>query len=1126
MLTNATPVTDANGRSLNLPAGEVVHLADGVPLTLAGVAVRLAGNKILRLSDEVEVDSAPGAAATLSAQTEARRTNGAVVRLDADTAATLTDGAPRPVLYGDIFSPARYNPSALVTPPYPVKDLDFTSGGAYSVYNWELFFHVPLTIAMHLSKTGRYAEAQRWFHFLFDPTDDSDGPTPERFWKVRPFQTTDVQKIEEILVNLATNANETLRDETIQSINAWQDTPFRPHVVARYRQQAYMYKTVMAYLDNLIAWGDSLFRQDTGEAIDEALILYVLAANILGPRPQAVPQKGTVRPQTYDNLRKDLQLFGVVLRDVEADIGFDATPPPAEDGDNPQLATVRSLGKALYFCVPRNDKLLSYWDTVADRLFKIHNSLNIQGIFRQLALFEPPIDPAMLARAAAAGLDVAAIINGLNQPLPLVRFQLLAQKAGEVVQEVKSLGNSLLSAMEKEDGEALGLLRAKHERAILELVEQVKYGQLQEAIKAREGLLGSLALAVQRYTYYELQLGRSLDDIQKAIPELDELDDAALDKMKFKMDEPALQPAELIVDIASSLEEAGGKIFSSFEAGEFASLARAVGLRGGAAELDMAGKFLSLIPDFGAQAEPWGIGAAITFGGKALSTSMALVADSDRILADKASHEAGKSSRIAGFDRRQLDWTFQSNLAVGEINQIFKQLRAAQLREAVAALELRNHRRQMQHAVEIEHFLNEEGAHKTGKKTNKSLYTWMKREVRGLYGQVFQFAFDIAKKAERALQHELGDPSLSYLQFGYLAGKEGLLAGEKLYLDVKRMEMAYLELNRREYELTKHVSLLQVDPLALIELRATGRCTVRLPEELFDMDGPGHYFRRIKSVAVSIPCITGPYAGVNCTLTLLKSSVRTTPVVGDEYARADAEDTRFNDYFGSLQSIVTSSGQNDSGLFETNLRDERYLPFENSGVISEWQLQLPANPSKGEPRQFDYDTISDVILHVRYTAREGGGLLRQRAIAHNNDLFTEARAVGAVRLFSVRHEFPGEWARLQAAPPAGQRRALALTLRPEHFPFWSQGRLGAITRVDVVARSAEKPVPGSLDVFDAQGGAARKSTLVKRTEWGGLLAGALTDEPDTIPLPTPDGEWQLFFDKPLAELWLAMRWGE
>ena len=122
--------------------------------------------------------------------------------------------------------------------------------------------------------------------------------------------------------------------------------------------------------------------------------------------------------------------------------------------------------------------------------------------------------------------------------------------------------------------------------------------------------------------------------------------------------------------------------------------------------------------------------------------------------------------------------------------------------------------------------------------------------------------------------------------------------------------MAYHDLNQREYELTKHVSLLQVDPLALLQLRTTGRCTVRLPEALFDMDGPGHYFRRIKTVAVSIPCVTGPYAGVNCTLTLLKSSIRTSPMLARrQYAREDAEDDRFSDYFGSLQSIVTSSAR-------------------------------------------------------------------------------------------------------------------------------------------------------------------------------------------------------------------------
>ena len=96
--------------------------------------------------------------------------------------------------------------------------------------------------------------------------------------------------------------------------------------------------------------------------------------------------------------------------------------------------------------------------------------------------------------------------------------------------------------------------------------------------------------------------------------------------------------------------------------------------------------------------------------------------------------------------------------------------------------------------------------------------------------------------------------------------------------------------------------------------------------------------------------MTGPYASVNCTLTLLKSSIRKTPIVRDGgYAREDAEDDRFSDYFGSLQSIVTSSGQNDSGLFETNLRDERYLPFENSGVDQRVAAGAAGQPSKDDP---------------------------------------------------------------------------------------------------------------------------------------------------------------------------------
>ncbi len=1030
-------------------------------------------------------------------------------------------------LYDDVFSDEQYDPNLDLVPnsstsPHPIKTLDFSTGGAYSVYNWELFYHVPFMVAVHLSKNQRFEEAQRWFHYIFDPTDDSSGPTPERFWQVKPFQITDVKQIEKLLINLATGEDLELRDKITDSIDAWKDAPFRPHVVARFRPWAYMYKTVMAYLDNLIAWGDALFRQDTGESINEATQIYVLAANILGPRPQTVPTKGSVRPQNYANLRKQWREFSVVVDDLEVTIPFDFSGFPSSVGSSDLMSTINSLGQALYFCVPRNDKLLGYWDIVADRLFKIHNSLNIQGIFRQLPLFEPPIDPALLARATAAGLDVGAVVSGVNQPLPLVRFQLLAQKASEICQEVKSLGNNLLSAFEKEDNEALSILRARHERVILSMAETVKYAQWQEAIKSLEGLEKSLANAIERYKYYERLLGVEEEEITK--PEIDPLDTEALDTINLNASEPDLTLRDLEVNIAADAEDiAGGKMISTYELSELQLLEDARGQQVASSVLDIIGSYLSLIPQIGAHGTPVGVGVATGFGGVQLSKMISMMASAIRMAAGESTYKANKTAKIGSYDRREKEWAFQSNLAAGEVNQILKQIRAAQIRVASTKREYGNHQRQIRFSEEIEKFLTGEktavGEKKHKKASTQDFYSWMKREVRGLYSQCFQFAFDVAKKAERALQHELGDPNLSFLQFGYQEGKEGLLAGEKLFQDIKRMEMAYLDLNQREYELTKHVSLRQVDPFALLQLRTTGSCSVALLEELFDIDGPGHYFRRIKSVAVSIPCVTGPYTGVNCTLTLLKSSIRKSSALGDGYARYEnSDDLRFSDYYGSLQSIVTSSGQSDSGLFEANLRDERFLPFENSGVISEWRLQLPANPSNNEPCQFEYDTISDVILHIRYTAREGGELLRRRAMANLQTRIQAAEAAGSIRLFSIRHDFPNAWAKFKqsSTDPETELASLTLELRPEHYPFWAQGQIGEATtkRAELFVKSDENVAvrgtpEGDPDLLDAR--------------LGNLRRGALTE--DNVAYPLPIGKKTLYFNKvEIDDLWLVLAW--
>jgi hypothetical protein len=1158
---DATAVRPADGTTLSLAAGTPLTLPDGIIVTISsgtivshtdGSTSSLAANTPLTLPGQLPISSSSGiqitgtdlivpdfTAATLphGAVSAILTNDGSKVHLPNGAAITIRSGLPQPFFYETIFDSTRYNPSPWVQQPYPVKNLDFTYDGAYSIYNWELFFHFPLLVAIHLSQNQKFSDAQQWFHYIFDPTSNSPGPTPERFWKVQPFQCTDVRLIQDVLVNLSTNQDPELYQQTIDSITSWKQNPFQPWSVAKFRPTSYMLKTVMAYLDNLIAWGDSLFQQYTIETINEATQLYIMAANILGPKPQAVPNKGSVKSLTYNDLRGKLDAFGNSLVDIEVDIPFDLTPPSGS-GTNPNGSQILpSIGHTLYFCIPRNDRLLAYWDTVANRLFKIHNSLNLQGVFQRLPLFDPPIDPALLVRAAAAGLDVSAIVSGLNQPLPLVRFQLLVSKATELCQEVNSLGANLLAAIEKQDNESISLLRAQHENAILQLADMIKYSQWQDAQKSTQALQLSLASTTQRYSYYQKLLGRSDTQIQSGIPSLDALDTGSLENFNFSQadlgSEPQMSPDLIDPDISedsTSVSDGDIKTLTNQEVEELRKLSDAQAAQLAAIGIEGLGAVLSLIPKFKGHVQPMGCGASVDFGGDHLHFNTSQLAAAAREAAGQLSYEAGKAAKLGSYSRRELDWTFQSNSAKAEINQILKQIRGAQIREAIAKKEYDNHRVQMQHAQQIVDFLegNPVGGFQV-KETTIGFYAWMKREVKALYAKAFQLAFEVAKKAERALQNELGDPSRTYIQFNYLDGTEGLLAGEKLLFDVKAMEMAYHDLNQREYELTKHVSLLQINPLALVQLRATGTCSFTLPEEAFDLDCPGHYFRRIKSIALTLPCVVGPYTSINCTLTLQKSTIRIgTDLPNNKYARQSTDDIRFNDYYGTVQSIVTSSAQSDSGLFETNLHDERYLPFEAAGIAgSQWQLTLPS-----DVQQFDFDTIADVILHVRYTSREGGDALKAAAVSNLQTLIQKAQTVGSVCLFSVRHEFPSEWAKLQSvtiggATPTAQ---LQLALVPELYPFWSQGLVGSnpLKAVEFFAEMPPSDNTPSINLNDKPDKSGNSDTLVRNPSLGNLLAGSLTKiAPPAAITDATHPPLTLFFDNnSMEDLWLAVTWGK
>ncbi|WON73552.1 hypothetical protein [Nitrosospira sp. Is2] len=987
----------------------------------------------------------------------------------------------------------------------PVKDLDFDyAEGAYSVYNWEVFYHIPFTCAVHLSKNQRFAEAQRWFHYIFDPTDNSDGPAPQRFWKVKPFQIDEVEHVEDTLLNLSTGDNPDLRERTVSAIAAWRDKPFRPHLVARTRPTAYMYATVMAYLDNLISWGDSLFQQDTRESINEALQYYVLCANILGPTPQAIPKKGTLKTQTYASLRNDLDEFGNAAKELEAEIPFDLLGSGLPTEGSSEDVTLESVGRSLYFCIPRNEKLLGYWDTVADRLFKIRNSLNLQGVFRQLPLFAPPIDPAVLARAVAAGVDVGSIIAGLDTPLAPVRFSILLQRAIELCQEVKALGPQILSAIEKKDNEELSILRAKHESELLSLMGSVKYGQWQEAKKNRESLEISLQNTFQRFRYYERLLGRNAAEIK--LPEYVALNAGSLDQRSFGMTEPGLYAPEADVQIDSSFRDGGHKINPS-EAHELDFMEAAQILQDAGTVLDGIGAVLNLIPDFAAHVQPLGVGATAMTGGTKLGHAFQGLAMVSRGIGGRVQHEANMAAKMASYDRREQDWAYQRQLAAGEVTLLYKNLRSAEIREYISEHEYSNHQKQLEQAKDIEDFLINEKR----KTTNANFYLWMKREAQSLHAKYFQFAYDVAKKAEQRCQYELGDAKATFLTAGYLGGRESLFAGEKLYLDLKRMEIAYAELNVRDFEITKNISLRDWFPRQLLKLRTKGQCEISIPEALFDLDCPGHFFRRIKSVAVSIPCVTGPYASVNCSLTLSASQVRTkaTAVNGEWYfADIDNPDTeRFTRYSVATNSIVTSNAQNDAGLFEQNLRDERPLPFEGGGVISKWSIQL-----LGKPRQFNYDTVADVVLTVRYTARPGAP---QEIVSNAVEAWLKANST---RLFSMRHEFSSEWARFKNIKlEPGQTGSFSFELRAHHFPYRMQESFSNAKSLHIFCRTDAQQVNTELIRDNTSVG---KTTLMKGE--GIIVPPPQGEEPGSF---DPRGKFELRFDTTaLDDIWVVVDW--
>jgi len=947
----------------------------------------------------------------------------------------------------------------------PKNEFDFRFGSAYGQYNWELFFHIPLAIAERFRREQRFEEAAQWFHYIFDPQQGQtpgDPPTAARFWKMGPLFDEANEGPNDVIKAIFTGGDLEVDSGMVQSfvasVWAWLLDPLDPHGIARMRSGTYRWVVVRKYLDNLLDWGDWLFRRDTIESINEATQLYLLAAAILGRKPEQIAAHETEN-RTFDELEAPA-LFGGLVELESFDVGGPVPPPldptftlgelggggGAPPGELTAADDIRVVPPPpppaplwWYFCLPPNDQLLAYWDTVADRLFKIRNCQNIDGIRRQLALFAPPIDPALLVRARAAGVSIDSVLSDLHGPVPIHRYRTLLARALEMCGDVRALGAALLSALERRDGETLAQLRAEHEVALHRRTKDVRTVQLREAEEQRKVLAAETRTVTQRRDFYK-------------------------NRKRISAKESRHRKA---LWVAMGLDIAG-------------AAAKAVG----ASLKIVSAKKESIAEGLIALAETLSIGGIIarTVGQQAVTQ--------------------------AGYERRGDEWTHQEQQADAELHQIEARAAATEIRIALAQRELDNTERQIADAQAVEAFMR-------SKYTGAQLYNWMVGQLSGLYFQSYKLAFDLARAAERALQRELVTDE-TFVRFDAWDNlKRGLLAGERLQLDLRRLDAAHRALDRREYELTKRISLRAVDPAALVDLREDGSCVFELPEVLFDLDHPGHYLRRIKSVSMTIPAVVGPHTSVGARLVLERHRTRVDATSAGAYAEQE-DDTRFEYGFGGPQAVATSRARDDAGLFELNLNEERRLPFEGSGVISRWRIDLPA-----AHRQFDYTTISDVQLQIAYTAREGGDGLRAHAEASMTEMLNAAAAQveaadgGLAMMLSANRDFPVDWERF-LRPTGEPLTTLSVPIVADRFPYvWRQAGL-TVTGVQlvIVSRNGTSPVGAertvaigpateattelALTADDAPTGAQTFAETVTATPWVLDVSGLQVDAPDDL----------------------------
>ena len=915
---------------------------------------------------------------------------------------------------------------SVLVPPSVITNQEVDFNGPYGMYYWELFFHTPFLVASMLNSNQQFADAESWMQYIFNPTMQNKYLTKEVFIEQRPQDISaglmgDLYPVltkapnmyidaKGVVMPMAQNASpytisillglpmdqaaevlnllnnyyvskpqvrawqfEPFRNYTLQTllqnltscsqIAIYNDDPFDPDAIARLRIGAYEKTIIMKYIDNLLDWGDFEFTQYSWESITMARMYYTYANDLLGPKPVSLGSCETPFPVTFQDIAAKYQDGEIpqFLIDMEHMSSQGIVMPITANITKPY----NDLG--YYFCIPDNDQLAAYWDRIQDRLYKIRNCLNIDGVAQPLPLFQPPLNPMDLVRAAAQGGNVLGVTNQQQQNISYYRFTYLIERARAYTDLVSEFGNSLLSALEKSDSEALAVLNLNQAKTILNMTMVIKNKQLEGLQNQLAGTQESLQSAQNRNLFYTTLINAGYN---------------ATENSSLAYMQSSIEVQEVIA-----------------------------GIQG----VSIVGYLAPCI--FGFSDGGMKFGDAINMGAQMLGTVSQIM-----------TQQSGSASMVAQFQRRAEDWQLQQQTAQFDISQLQDQILSLQASISSSQQEIDIQQKSIDQNDDLITFYQ-------SKFTSKELYQWMISRISAVYFQAYKLALDTALTAQMSYQYEL-DRNDSYITFGYWDSlHKGLLAADGLKLSLAQLESAYIDNNKRRMEIEKTISLKTLNPeafYAFISGTDQGTLMFSLTEELYDRDFPSHYCRHIKSVSVSIPAVIGPYQNIHATLTqntnlvvltadkaVVNYAIYQTAPQKSGSAPSQPNPNALRQNWASSQQIALSKGIDDSGLFALSYDDPRYLPFEGTGAVSSWTLSMPP-----ETNQVDFSGISDVIVTVRYTAKEGGSSFGRDVTNLYTGTDTQYQNI-RINSFDLNQAFANTWYQLfQTTPDAKKQQTL------------------------------------------------------------------------------------------------------